>query len=108
MPNIVDRAKDLALAAMRWRERRLSRAYRAVFSPDGGRDRNIEIVLADLREFTRANKSAFDLDPLAMAHRNGRRDVWLRLNRYLNLDDATVQNLVELEDGLQNDDRTAY
>jgi hypothetical protein len=59
-----------------------------------------EHVLADLRDFTFAETSAFDPDPIIMARRQGRRDVWLRIANYLNLDEETVRKLMEIDDGL--------
>jgi hypothetical protein len=58
-----------------------------------------EHVLADLRDFTFAASSAFDPDPIIMARRQGRRDVWLRITNYLNLDEETVRKLMEIDDG---------
>lgn len=76
-------------------------AYRTVFTSDG-RTRRIaaEHVLADLRDFSFARSSAFDPDPIIMARRQGRRDVWLRISNYLNLDEAQVQTLMEIDDGI--------
>lgn len=76
-------------------------AYRVVFTTDG-RARRIaaEHVLADLRDFSFARSSAFDPDPIIMARRQGRRDVWLRLSNYLQLDEAQVQTLMEIDDGI--------
>jgi hypothetical protein len=59
-----------------------------------------EHVLADLRDFTFAASSAFDPDPLIMARRQGRRDVWLRITNYLTLDEETVRKLMEIDDGI--------
>ena len=57
-------------------------------------------VLADLRDFTAAEKPMFNSAPLIMARLQGRRDVWLRITRYLNLDEAQVQKLMEIDDGI--------
>lgn len=75
-------------------------AYRTAFTGDGDAIRiAAQHVLADLREFTFARTSAFDPDPIIMARRQGRRDVWLRISNYLNLDEAQVQKLMEIDDG---------
>lgn len=58
-----------------------------------------EHCLADLRDFCWAQKSSFDPDPLIMARRAGRRDVWLRITQALNLDESKVQQLMEIDDG---------
>lgn len=55
-------------------------------------------VLADLNRFCRADKSSFDPDPLIMARREGRRDVWLRIINHLNLDADAVQQFMEIDD----------
>lgn len=62
--------------------------------------RSGEAALADLREYCFAQKSVFDPNPQIMARREGRRDVWLRITKYLNLDEATVQQLMEIDDGI--------
>lgn len=74
--------------------------YRVVFTADGQQLRRAaEHVLADLRDFSFARATAFDRDPIIMARREGRRDVWLRISGYLNLDEAQVQLLMEIDDG---------
>lgn len=59
-------------------------------------------VLAVLAAFCRANKPTSvyshvrgQIDPLASARADGRREVWLLINEYLNLDDRTILNLKE-------------
>ena len=79
--------------------RALSR-WRRLFMTDETTLRRVgEHALADLREFCWAQKTSFDPDPLVMARRAGRRDVWLRITNYLNLDEAQVQTLMEIDDG---------
>lgn len=74
--------------------------YRTVFTTDGETLRiAANAVLADLRDFSFARATAFDRDPIIMARREGRRDVWLRISGYLNLDEAQVQLLMEIDDG---------
>jgi hypothetical protein len=72
------------------------RCYQATFLPDGGSP-DAERVLADLRRFCRADSTTFDPDPQMAAFKAGKREVWLRINYYLNLDDAAVHRLVEVE-----------
>lgn len=77
--------------------------YRAMFTAEDGRlHRGGEILLADLRDFAGmgAWKSPFDTDALVMARRIGRQDVVRRITDFLNLDEASVQLLMELDDGL--------
>jgi hypothetical protein len=61
-----------------------------------------EYVLADLREFSfaGAHQTCFHNDPVVMARRLGRREVFDRIIHYLNLDEATVQTLMEIDDGI--------
>lgn len=75
--------------------------YRTVLTVDGTTRRiAADHVLADLRDFCFARTTAFDQDPIIMARREGRRDVWLRVSNYLNLDEAQVQTLMEIDDGV--------
>ncbi|WEK43639.1 MAG: hypothetical protein P0Y64_02055 [Candidatus Sphingomonas colombiensis] len=75
--------------------------YRIAFTVDGETLRlAANHVLADLRDFSFARTSAFDPDPIIMARRQGRRDVWLRIANYLELDETAVQKLMEIDDGI--------
>jgi hypothetical protein len=66
---------DLADLLSRRRE-----AYQATFAgPPGQR------VLADLARFCRANESTFHADPRVHALAEGRREVFLRIVKHLNL-----------------------
>lgn len=85
---------------LRWRSVQISRAYKELFrASETVLRRAGEIVLLDLREFCCARKTTFNKDPLIMARLEGRRDVFLRLAAYLNLDEETVQQLMEIDDG---------
>lgn len=79
-----------------------SRPFKNLFHGDNGAiKRSGEQVLADLREFCFASRpTIFDKDPLVMARREGRREVFVRIVNYLNLDEATVQQLMEVDDGI--------
>lgn len=58
------------------------------------------IVLHDLAKFCRMHQPTnFSTEPLIMARREGRREVYVRIINYLNLDEATVQKMMELDDG---------
>lgn len=96
-PHLVQRA---VLNAQRHMAILRARAYRAVLMPGGALDRDREIVLADLRDFCRASSSTFSTDPYAAARLAGRREAWLRISQHLNLDEAAVLKLVEVDDGL--------
>lgn len=77
-----------------------SRHFKELFKGDNGDlKRSGERVLADLRTFCGWDRpSIFDTDPLIMARREGRREVFARIIRFLNLDEAVVQKLMELDD----------
>lgn len=60
--------------------RRTKQAYDQVFSAPG-----CDQVLADLAKFCRAEESTFDPDARIHAVHEGRREVWLRIQRHLRL-----------------------
>jgi hypothetical protein len=95
----LDRARRVATNVLRRMAMLRALSYRRVFVPDA-MTRDHEIVLADLRDFCRANRSAFSLDPYNMARLAGRREAWLRITQHLHLDEERVMKIVELEDGL--------
>ncbi len=84
----------------------LRRCYRACFHEADGKSLTLEgnRVLADLRAFAKMDEHAFRrdaqfrLDPLALARIEGRREVVLRLQSILKLDDQAIQQLVEIKD----------
>lgn len=60
-----------------------------------------ERVLADLRDFAGlARQSNFDPDPHVMAYREGKRAVVMRIIHHLNLDEAQVQQMIGVDDGV--------
>lgn len=56
-----------------------------------------EIVLKDLAKFCRADKSTFHSDPRIHAVLEGRREVWLRIQKYLNLTPEEILDLTRKE-----------
>jgi len=67
------------------------RAYQNTFNNHEG-----EKVLADLRRFCRATTPTADVNNERITYLlEGRREVWLRIQAYLNLTEADVYNLVE-------------
>lgn len=52
-----------------------------------------EEVLEDLAKFCRAHESTFHQDPRAHAVAEGRREVWLRIQKHLNLSDDQLWKL---------------
>lgn len=94
-----NKAAQVAQNLLREKAVATSRHYKAMFAPDGGLSRDGEIVLADLREFCRATTTAFHPDPYVAARNAGRRDVWLRLQNFLGLDETEVRKLMEIDSG---------
>lgn len=58
-------------------------AYVQVFNPESI---HVQVVLKDLARFCRALDSTFHKDPRAHAILEGRREVWLRIQKHLKLD----------------------
>jgi hypothetical protein len=74
--------------------------FRALFlAPDGLPHAAGQYALADLRDFC-TGQAMFSTEPLVMARRIGRREVFERIVNYLNLDEHVVQTLMRLDDGL--------
>ena len=80
-------------------------AYRRLFLADNGLNADAEIILADLKKFCRAAGSTVvvspvsrQVDPIATAMAEGRREVWLRIMAHLHIEDRVVFNLNESED----------
>lgn len=59
---------------------RRKRDYQLALTSPAGQE-----VLADLAKFCRANETCFHTDPRLHAVLEGRREVWLRIQRHLNL-----------------------
>ncbi len=53
-----------------------------------------EAVLRDLAQFCRANATTFHEDPRVHAVLEGRREVWLRIQQHLQLDDEKLWKLL--------------
>jgi hypothetical protein len=88
------------LTRFRWRAIFVSREYKGLFYDNDQVTRQGEHVLADLRRFCHADRpTIFDREPLVMARREGRREVFGRIINFLNLDERAVQQLMELDDG---------
>lgn len=79
--------------SLRDRFRTKKRAYSRIFDGADG-----EVVLTDLKKFCRADMSTFEVDDpngRVSALREGRREVWLRINKYLNLTEAEIDRFNE-------------
>lgn len=77
-----------------------SLAYRRVFRMD---DVDSVIVLKDLAKFCRAHESTYHADPRIHAAMEGRKEVWLRLQNYLNLNSEELYRLHMVKDMAQGD-----
>ncbi len=64
--------------------------YKEIFSKD-----DAEYVLADLARFCFARESCFDTDPLKMAHKEGRREVFLRIMDFINKSDKEIYEFMD-------------
>lgn len=70
------------------------RAYQFTFNPEDKADQQ---VLNDLAEFCRAHTTTFHPDPRVHAVLEGRREVWLRIQKYLNLSPDQLWELTRKE-----------
>lgn len=74
------------------RVRRRKMAYqRALDNENDGK-----VILEDLKNFCYANKPTFSIDDPTgriQAYREGRREVWLRIQAHLNLTDTEIEML---------------
>lgn len=69
--------------------------YQFTFQPE---NRYAQNVLSDLAKFCRATESTFHKDPRAHAVLEGRREVWLRIQKQLNLSAEQIYNLSQKGD----------
>lgn len=88
--------------AQRFHLRRLRRqrgAFRELFGPgpSGAFSPAQQIVLAELKRFCHADTSTFDPDPRVHAYREGRREVWLRVQSIMGLTDEQIAAVKEIE-----------
>jgi len=82
------------------------RAYRQTFLDNDGKfNPTATVVLADLRRFCRATGSTMvvspvtkQVDPIAMAMAEGRREVWNRIMAHLYVDEKQVFELNERDE----------
>lgn len=77
---------------------RQARAFRQTFdltAPHGG---DVERVLADLAEFCCATRSTANASPADMPILEGRRQVWLRIQQFLNFNEAKMRGLKTVHD----------
>jgi hypothetical protein len=85
--------KDQAEAVEREAKKLISEdksAYMRVFNIE---DVDVDHVLKDLAQFCRAHESTFHADPRIAANLDGRRETWLYIQKYLNLDVEEIYRL---------------
>jgi hypothetical protein len=70
------------------------RAFQITFNIEDKADQQ---VLTDLAEFCRAHTTTFHPDPRVHAVLEGRREVWLRIQKYLNLNPDQLWELTRKE-----------
>jgi hypothetical protein len=77
-------------------------AYRRLFLGDDGPSADGQIILTDLAKFCKATQSTVvvspisrQVDPIASAMAEGRREVWLRIMAHLHIEDRVIFNLNE-------------
>lgn len=70
-------------------------AYNRVFDKQSV---HTEIVLKDLAKFCRAHESTFSPDPRAHAVLEGRREVWLKIQEYLQLNVDEIYELHKIKE----------
>lgn len=68
------------------------RAYRLIFKTEKGDELNeaAKMVLADLRLFCNGTQSCLDSDPIQMAAKCARQEVFQRITNYLELEYAST------------------
>jgi hypothetical protein len=69
-------------------------SYNNVFSKE---NQFTKPVLEDLARFCRANETSFHADPRIHAVLEGRREVWLRIQEYLNLSPDEIMALHKIK-----------
>ena len=75
------------------------RAYQLIFRGAAGNE-----VLSDLARFCRANESCYHDDPRKHAVAEGRREVWLRIQRHLHLSGEDLISLYAGKNILRNEE----
>ncbi len=81
--------------------RRRTFAYNQVFNPA---NKYTHIVLKDLAKFCRAHEPTFHKDDRLHAAMEGRREVWLRIQEYLNLSEIELMELHKIR-GIPMEDK---
>lgn len=89
--------------------RNLRDSFRAVFEHGSARTEEGELtlhakrVMVELRQFCRADQSTFDPDARIHALREGRREVLLKIQQYMNLSDIDLMKLQDPDERKDDD-----
>lgn len=70
-------------------------AYNRVFD---AKNQYTKVVLLDLSKFCRAHESTFHKDPRLHAMLEGRREVWLKIQEYLQLTEQEIYDLHKIKE----------
>lgn len=89
----VQRAQDFLIGR--------SGAYQRVFDVE---DQDIRIILEDLALFCRAHTSTANSNPHVASRLDGRREVWLRIQQHLRLDNESLWRLYDGRKLVKRDD----
>lgn len=92
----IEDAKKTVLA--KWNARRGFHYQAAFLDEEGEPTLHGQKILADLDRFCRGNESTFHADPRAHALLEGRREVFLRILNFLEMDSREVRPFVEVKD----------
>lgn len=71
---------------------RLTRSYREIFRSEAGKR-----VLRDLAKVCHAASTTFDENPSEQARKEGKRQIWLRIQNMINLSDDEITALTKGE-----------
>ncbi len=69
-------------------------SYKSLFRKE---DQWAQVVLRDLAQFCRAHKTTYHNDPRVQATLEGRREVWLRIQEYINLSESELFELHQVK-----------
>lgn len=69
------------------------RAYKQAFGGESGKE-----VLKDLAVFCGSQRSSYSSDALEMAFREGRREVFLRIQQHINISEDDIWKLYQREE----------
>lgn len=93
--DFVEKAAD---AILKRRNARRSLAYKRALLDKGHPNVWAQQMLKDLEQFCYAKKTTFHENERAHVLAEGRREVWLRIQHFLNISEAELAQYVEIDD----------